>query len=599
MLRALALVEPLSGDLDVQRLLPLAPFSWHRSSRAPLAGLLLALVFLLHAPLASAQSRVNEGAARALEKKAMEDDYLNTDFDKATDKLNQAIAKCGTDKCGVPVRAQLKRDLAAVQSAAGHKDLALAAMTDAFKIDAGLQLDPNFKTKELEAIYAEAKKAAAGGGGGGPPPAGDFTVAPITEQQVRTPIPIYVDYTGSETLKRVMAKYKGIGMTDWKSLELKSIGSGFGASTACADVQAGDFVFYIQGFNEANDPVASSGDRSNPFHVNVKSEAMADPPHLPGASPPTQCADNGDCPPGLPGCKATAAAPTIDTSLKAEGVACEEDNECQSSTCKDLKCTAPPEDTSKPKRRKFWIGVGASLDLSFLSSAQNVCELYVPSASPLNPLPGPAPSMASQVGTPVNTKGYYCTQNGADYPTHSDNGVQASSIENNKADSVGGGMVPGNIRLLASFDYAFTTNMMAGLRAGYVLETYQGSQATKFPPIHIEARYSYVFGDDPIGKAGFHPFILLGTGASEFDANVPLTVFQAPKLTPECTGTQCAANVSAWQINGPFFLEAGGGARWELVPGVAAMADLKFVGAIGGSGFAMIITPEVAMQFGF
>jgi len=598
MLRALALLEPLPGDLDVQRPLPIAPSSWRRSSRAPLVGLVVVFFSLLHSGVASAQSRVNEGAARALEKKAMEDDYLNTDFDKAAEKLNQAIAKCGTDKCGVPVRAQLKRDMAAVQSAAGHKDLALAAMTDALKIDAGLQLDPNFKTKELEAIYAEAKKAAAGGGSSGPPPSGDFTVAPITEQQVRTPIPIYVDYTGSETLKRVMAKYKGLGMTDWKSLELKSIGSGFGAATACADAQAGDFVFYVQGFNEANDPVASSGDRNSPFHVNVKNEAMGDPPHLPGASPPTQCADAGDCPPGLPGCKAGAAAPTIDTSLKAEGVACEEDNECQSSSCKDLKCTAPPEDTSKPKRRKFWIGAGASLDLTFLSSATNVCQLYAGAASPLNPLPGP-PGTVSQLGTPTNTKGYFCTQNGSDYPTHSDSGMQASSIENGRADSVGGGMVPGNFRLLASFDYAFTTNMMAGLRAGYVLETYQGSQAPKFPPIHIEARYTYVFGEDPIGKAGFHPFLLVGTGASEFDANVSLTVFQAPKLTPGCNATQCAANVSAWQINGPFFLEAGGGARWEVVPGIAALADLKFVGAIGGSGFAMIITPEVAMQFGF
>jgi hypothetical protein len=547
--------------------------------------------------MAQAQSRVNEGAARALEKKAMEDDYLNTDFDKAAEKLNQAIAKCGTDKCGVPVRAQLKRDLAAVHSAAGHKDLALAAMTDAFKIDAGLQLDPNFKTKELDAVYAEAKKAAAGGGSNAPPPAGDFTVAPITEQQVRTPIPIYVDYTGSETLKRVMAKYKGLGMTDWKTIELKPIGSGFGGTSACADVQTGDFVFYIQGFNEANDPVASSGDRNNPFHVNVKSEAMGDPPHLPGASPPSQCADNGDCPPGLPGCKAGAAAtPVIDPSLKAEGVSCEEDSECQSSSCKDLKCTAPPEDTSKPKRRKIWIGAAASLDLSFLSSAQNVCQLYLPSsqANPnMIPTTGPA-------GTPINGKGYYCTQNGNDYPTHADNGLQASSIESNKADSVGGGMVPGNVRLLLSFDYAFTTNMMVGARAGYVLNTYQGSQASKFPPIQLEARYSYVFGEDPIGKAGFHPFILVGTGAAEFDSNVSLSVFTTPSLTPNCMGAkQCAAEVSAWQIHGPFFLEAGGGARWEVVPGVAAMLDLRFVGAIGGSGFEMVITPEAAMQFGF
>jgi hypothetical protein len=602
MLRAIGSRPPpqLHGDLDVQRPLPIAP-----KTLAHLVSALLALVFLFHPAAAKAQSRANEGAARALEKKAMEDDYLNTDFDKAAEKLNQAIAKCGTDKCGVPVRAQLKRDLAAVQSAAGHKDLALAAMTDAFKIDAGLVLDPNFKTKELEAIYTEAKKAAAGGGASGPPPSGDFTVAPVTEQQVRTPIPIYVDYTGSETLKRVMAKYKGLGMTDWKSLELKSIGSGFGATTACADVQVGDFVYYIQGFNEANDPVASSGDRSNPFHVNVKTDAAGDPPHLPGASPPTQCADNGDCPPGLPGCKGGGGPPAIDTSLKAEGVACEEDNECQSTTCKDMKCTAPPEDTSKPKRRKIWIGIAGSLDLSFLSSAQNVCELYLPPSvgAPTNGNTPPT-SLALQ-GTPTNSKGYYCTQNGADYPTRV-SANEAANIAHNSADSVGGGMTPANIRLLASFDYAFTTNMMIGARVGYVLGTYPGSQATHFPPLHIEARYTYVLGEDPIGKAGIHPFILAGGGVSEFDANVSVAVNETGSndgiKNPQCnaTGTaRCVDTVSAWQTNGPVFLEVGGGLRWELVPGVAAMLDLKLVGAIGGNGFAFIPTPELGVQFGF
>ena len=304
MLRAAVRPVERQGDLDVQRLLPTAPSfvrrrrRWRRyASRAsalPARGRLRLLL------VASAQSRVNEGAARALDKKAMEEDYLNTDFDKAVDKLNQAIAKCGSDKCGVPLRGQLKRDLSAVHSAAGHKDLALAAMTDAFKIDAGLQLDPNYKTKELEVIYAEAKKAAASGGGGGPPPAGDFTHTPVTEQQVRTPVPIYVEYTGSETLKRVIAKYKGLGMTEWKSLELKSIGSGFGATTACADVQAGDFAYYIQGFNEANDPVASSGDRTNPFHVNVKTGAVSDPPHLPGQSASDAVRREGRLPARLP-----------------------------------------------------------------------------------------------------------------------------------------------------------------------------------------------------------------------------------------------------------------------------------------------------------
>jgi hypothetical protein len=566
-------------------------------------GPLLALLFVLRPDVAFAQSKTGEAAARALDHAAMGEDYLNTDFDKAIDKLNQAIAKCGTDRCGVPLRGQLKRDLAAVQSAAGHKDLSLAAMTEAFKIDAGLQLDPNYKTKELEAVYAEAKKAAAGTGApSGPAPAGDFKHIPVTEQQVRTPVPIYVEYQGSETLKRVMAKYKGLGMTEWKSLELKPIGSGFGANSPCADVQAGDFLYYLQGFNEQNDPVASGGDRANPYKVNIKSEAVADAPHLPGQSPPTQCAEKGDCPPDFPGCKKGAAAPVVDESLKGEGEACEEDSECKSTTCKSQKCTAPPEDSSAPKRKKFWLGVAGDFDFSFLSSAQNVCSLYIPAAGQNGAVANPnnVPTTGTP-GTPTNSKGYYCTQNGNDYPSHS-NATQAAAIIQGKGDSVGGGIVPANIRLLASFDYALTTNMMAGIRAGYVLKTYPGTAATHFPPVHVEGRYTYVFGTDPIGQSGFHPFILAGLGVSEFDASVSVAVYETPNpiSCPSSSGSKyCGQTVSAWQTSGPFFLELGPGARWEVTPGVAFLADLKLVGAIGGSGFTFIPSPEVAAQFGF
>ncbi len=590
----------------MQRPLPTAaPFVLDRRPTPPrpvVLGLaaLVALFALALAPRpARAQSRVGEGAARALDKKAMEDDYLNTDFDKATDKLNQAIAKCGTDKCGVPLRAQLKRDLAAVQSAAGHRDAALAAMIDALHIDAGLQLDANYKTKELEAVFTQAKREAkSGGGGGAAPAAGDFTHIAVTEQQVRTPIPIYVEYTGSETLKRVIIKYKAVGMTEWKSLELKSIGNnGFGANTACADSQLGDFNYYVQGFNEQNDPVASGGDRTTPYRVVIKSEAMGDPPHLPGQSPPTQCADKGDCPPDFPGCNKKNDTPTPaadDPSLKGEGDACEEDNECKSGTCKSEKCTAPPEDTSGafPHRKRFWIGAWGSLDLSLLSGASDVCRI-----SPMT-------------AVPLNSAGYYCTQNGIDYPVRTAAGpTQATNIVPGSADTVGGGMTPGNVRVGVSFDYAITANQMAGVRLGYIINTYPGSAAPHFAPFHGEARYSYVFGDSPIGKSGIHPFILGGAGVGAFDAAVSVAVYENPYTLPAgvtgpvCNappGGRCVASVSAWQTAGPFFFETGGGARWEFVPGFAALVDLKLVFATGGSsGFKFIPTPEAGVQYGF
>jgi hypothetical protein len=585
-------------------------------ARHAAATAIVAALALLWPTAAQAQSHGGEAAARALQKKAMEDDFLNTDFDKAADKMGQALAKCGTDKCGVQLRAQLKRDLSAVLSAAGKHDPALAAMIDALKIDASIKLDPNFKTKDLEAVYAEAKKGAtsapASGSSSGPP-VGDFTHIAVTEQQVRTPIPIYVEYSGTETIKRVMAKYKGMGMTEWKSAELKPIGKGFGGTAPCADVQSGDFVYYLQGFNEQNDPVAAGGDRANPYKVNVKNESVSDPPHLPGQSPPTQCADTGDCPPDFPGCKKTPS-PVEDPSLKGKGETCEDDAECKSGSCKDTKCTAPKEDSSSsssnPGRKKWWVGVGGSVDFSFLSSANNVCQLYLPGQSATY---STIPFSSSLQGTPTNSQGYYCTQGGADFPARTLTGVTTAGNLTpttgigslpNKPDSVGGGAVPGDVRIFATIDYAATASMMLGLRLGYVTGTYPGSQASHFAPIHAEARYSYVFGDEPIGKAGLHPQLFVGAGLGEYDANVNVAVAEMMQAGMSCAQKPlngiCTQTVAAWRTGGPFFIAGGGGARWELVPGVAAMLNLKLVGAIGSSaGFAFVPTPEAAVQFGF
>src|SRR5580704_2699614 len=62
-----------------------------------LIALGLALVLLAVARPAQADART-EAAAKALEAKAMQEDYLATEFDKALEKLNQAASKCG-ERC--------------------------------------------------------------------------------------------------------------------------------------------------------------------------------------------------------------------------------------------------------------------------------------------------------------------------------------------------------------------------------------------------------------------------------------------------------------------------------------------------------------------
>jgi len=569
-----------------------------------LVAVVYALVAALTAAPARAQNRGVEAQARALQKKAMEEDYLTVDFDKATEKLNSALQKCGTDKCGAPLRATLKRDLATVQSAAGKKDDAIANLVEGLKIDPTLQLDPNFKTKELEALFAEAKKRAAGGTSGGTTPAtggaqpsGDFTHTPVPEQAVRTPVPVYAEYGGSEQLAKVVVKYKGFGMTEFKAVDLTKMGNGWGGTIPCADVQLGDLQYYLQGFNAANDPVATAGDRNNPYKVPIKKTIAGEAPHLPGQAAPTQCAETGECPPDFPGCPKTGAAGGVTT--KGEGEDCEDDNQCTSGKCKDNKCTAPEEGATggKPKLRRIWVGILGSWDFPLLGSANDVCKLH-PSS----------PTDTTNNAEPIND-GWYCVNSdGSDYPNRPPaSGAQNTAIQLGKDDKVQGGLAPGSIRLMLSFDYAINYNILVGLRAGYVLNTYPGnagsSDGKTFAPIDIEARGTYVLGPEGVAKRGLAPYLFIGGGATNVSANVSVNVSECPTgTTPPC-GSPPTKSVNAWQLAGPGYVAVGGGGRLGLgPPKQAARAAILFglkVMAAFGNGFLFIPSPEIGAQVGF
>jgi hypothetical protein len=514
------------------------------------------------APSALAQGKA-EGPAKALQKKAMEEDYLSTDFAKAQEKLEKAVGLCGTDKCSPQFRARLKRDLGVVQIGGGiDKEKGIASFVEAIKLDPAIALDPDIKTKDLEQAFAEAKKRAAAGGGAaaapvasGAQPAGDFTHTPAAEQQVRTPIPVYVEYSGEEPLVRVIARYKGFGMTEWKTVELKKMtDKGWGGLLPCADVQQGTTQYYIQGFNANNDPIATSGDRNNPFRVAVKTEKVDEPPHLPNAPPPTQCADTGDCPPNFPGCKKAPVGATPAVSSNPEPVGkdggefCEEDSECKSNKCQEARCT----DYETKKGRRLWIGVAGALDYVFVPSSNDVCKL-------------------SGAATPLNSDNYYCVRDGGtDYPSRDPaKGAENTAIRASSApggsDKVSGGGALGNVRLMLTVDYAVTSNVLIGGRLGLVLNTYPGSEAQKdgkfAVPVHAEVRATYVFGKDALFTKGLSPYVFGGLGVGQFTAPVSVQVVedvagQAPSKR----------QVDAWNLSGPFFLAAGGGGRYAITP---------------------------------
>jgi hypothetical protein len=572
-----------------------------------------------------------EKEAQALQKKAIEEDNLNVNYAGAVKKLQTAIAKCDGDKCNSGLKAALYRDLGAMQILNGSVDEGKASFGQAIGLDASIDLDAAYKNPQLESIFADVKKKGGGGGGGAPvkagpePTGGDFVHSPATEALVRTPLPVYVEYSGTEELARVTVKYKGFGMPDWKTIELKKSDSGFGAMIPCKDATQGLMQYYVQGFNAQNDAVANSGSKSKPFTVPVNNQISGPAPSLPGEEPPQQCADSGECPPDFPGCggnkkkggdecakddecdsnscvddkcvdkKGTGDDCAKDDECnsgtctsgkcagkKPEGEECDSDEDCDSDRCKEGKCTASTSGGGKMKR--IWVGVGIQADFYFMPGASDVCKI-------------------DNQENPTNGAGYFCLDPNTNLPfpangvpaLHLSNGMANTDI-NGKDDQVQGGWgtksVFTNIRLLASFDYALSQNALLGVRAGYVLGTAPTNAA--FAPLHLEARFTYLIGKNALTKTGLAPMLMVAAGAGEFDAHVPVTV------NLSVGGVIHSATENAWITGGPVFVAVGGGARYLITPGWALTLQAKFEAAFGGgAGFLAGLAPELATQFGF
>jgi hypothetical protein len=600
--------------------------SWRTSPvRLLLRLVVVGLVLAVPARALAADPKV-EKEAQALQQKAIQEDNLNVNYAGAIKKLQSAIAKCDGDKCNSSLKASLLRDLGAMQILNGAVDDGKASFGQAIGMDGSIELDPAYKNPQLEGIWAEVKKSGGGGGGAplkaGPQPTGDFVHSPPTEALVRTPLPVYVEYSGNEELARVTVKYKGYGMPDWKTIELKKGDSGYGALIPCKDVTQGMMQYYVQGFNGQNDSVAASGTKSKPFTVPVNAQISGPAPSLPGEEPPAQCQDSGECPPDFPGCGAKKKAGGEDCTKdedcdsnscqddkcvdkkgtgddcakddecnsgtctsgkcagkKAEGEECDADEDCDSDKCSEGKCTASSSSSGKPPR--LWIGVGAQADIYFLPGANDVC-IVDPNS-----------------GNPTNSAGYSCVDpsSGNAFPAEGVKSLNLSGRATNSDiiqgshDQVVGGTKLGNIRIFLSLDYALSQNVLVGIRAGYVLGTDPNSPP--FPPIHLEARLTYLIGKDAVSKPGIAPMLFAGVGAGEFDAYVPVQVdLNAGSPPPHSTE-------NAWLTGGPVFFSVGGGARALISRKVAFTAGLKFEGAIGGAaGFLPGIAPELGLQFG-
>jgi hypothetical protein len=127
-----------------------------RHRRSALAWAALGATLLLAGPTLAGPKDAQAEAAR---KKALEEDYLETRFDDADQRLRAAIKACGGDACSHAVTAKLYVALGCVL-AGGKKELSDAgdAFVEALTLDPRAKIDPDLASSEVSFAFDQAKK---------------------------------------------------------------------------------------------------------------------------------------------------------------------------------------------------------------------------------------------------------------------------------------------------------------------------------------------------------------------------------------------------------------------------------------------------------
>ncbi len=487
--------------------------------------------------------------AEELAKKAIYTDYLGTKFADAEKNLNKAIGLCKpAAACSARVRARLFCDLGIVYIGGMNRvDDGKAQFAEALKQDPSIAPDADLVSPEIEAAFAEVKKGATGDAPPAPnpptppPPAaptggGDLVHTPPTEQATLTPLPLYAEMPPAQTAARVQLSYKPFGATEWKALEMKPTGKGFGVEIPCVEIGSaqGDLSYYIQAFDAAQNLVTWSGTRAVPNKVAIRVSLQGEPPHLPGQPPPARCADTGDCPPEFPGCHGAKEPPP---------------------SCDPASADCVPE---KPPARKNWISLAIQQDFLVLSGSTSTCA----------------------GGTGSAWSGYDCFSGSTYY---------SGTPYAQSGDQVRGGFGPATTRLLAGYDRALGS-FTIGVRLGYA---FRGGPQTpglsSFVPFHGELRGAYWFGADPFARTGPRPYVVIDGGIAQVDSSVGVVLY---KSAADYT-TDTRTNLDAWRKTGLSFVGGGVGMLLAVSPRHGPFVELKFMEMLGLS------SPGLNLQVGY
>lgn len=508
-----------------------------RSLTRQALSLLLTLALLASwASVAAAAPK--DAEAEDLAKKAIYTDYLGTKFADAEKKLKQAIALCEpAAACSAKVRARLFCDLGIVYvGGMSRVDDGKAQFAEALKHDPAVTPDADLVSPEIEAAFAEVKRGPGKAPAPAPRPAptpaqqapagaGDLVHVPPPEQATLTPLPLYAELPAGQTAARIQLSYKPFGATEWKALEMKPAGKGFGVEVPCVEIGSaqGELSYYIQAFDATQNLVSWSGARGTPNKVVIRVSLQGEAPHLPGQPPPARCPDTGDCPPDFPGCHG-AKEPTP--------------------RCDPASPDCAPE---KPPAKKNWLSLAIQQDFLALSGSTSTC---------------------------AGGTGYDCFSGSTYY---------ADVPYAMSGDQVRGGLTPATTRILAGYDRALGSFTL-GARVGYAFRggpTTPGLRA--FFPAHIELRAAYWFGSDPFARTGVRPYLVVAGGVAQVDGSVDVTIYKNAQDYAADTRT----HLDAWRKAGLGFVGGGAGMLLAVTPRMGPFVEAKFAGLLGLGGASL------------
>ena len=284
-------------------------------------------------------------------------DFSAADYDGGLARLLKASRACGTIRCSAPTRAALLRDTGVMQLRRGNAGKAAQLFLEARRVDNRVELVAPYDAPDVRPRGARGRQDV--GLDTSPQPTGDFSHSPVPEQAGNTPVPIYVEYGGSDSVASVVVKYKAQGRGRLEAREPREGGARLGG------------VRPLRGREDRRPSLLRAGVRLRRLTERALGRSEAPVPRRhpqnargPAAEPPRADAASDLRAAGQEEAEITPA----ETARRKKGqLQCIDDSQCNGGVCTSGQCAEPEHrEESRTNFARFWVGVSLSMDVAWL-----------------------------------------------------------------------------------------------------------------------------------------------------------------------------------------------------------------------------------------